>query len=209
MGKAFGGVFANWTKKVGNVVGRVVNGENIYSIYQPNVANPNTLLQQKQRHSFTLMVKLGSAILGAINVGYKKIAERGRVIGTFISQNINNVTGVWPNVTVDYTKIIVAKGALALPYNPSASVNGNQVDISWTDNSGEGEAYPDDSVAVVLYNKDRELAIYDTQVAERATGSATYNVPGTWTGDKGELYLFMQNKDNVSNSVYLGELSFA
>lgn len=209
MGKAFGGVFANWTKKVGNVVGRVVNGENIYSIYQPNVSNPNTLLQQKQRYNFTLIVKLGSAVLGAINTGYKKIAQRGRVIGEFISKNITNVTGTWPNVTVDFSKIIMAQGSLALPYNPSASVNGNEVDISWTDNSGEGEAYPDDFAAVVLYNKDKEIATYDVQASERATGSATFNVPATWSGDKAECYLFMSNKDNVSNSVFLGELSLA
>lgn len=209
MGKAFGGVFANWTKKVGNVVGRIVNGENIYSIYQPNVSNPNTLDQQKQRHNFTLMVKLGSAVLGAINVGYKKFAEKGRVIGTFISQNIKNVTGAWPAVVIDYSKIVMAKGSLLLPYNPSASVNGNEVDVSWTDNTGEGNAKGDDNIAIILYNKDKEIGIYDVAVADRQTGSATYNVPSSWTGDKAECYIFCYNRDEVSNSVFLGELSLA
>ena len=46
MGKANQGVFGAWTKRVGNVVGRVIQGVNVYSIYQPNVSNPRTELQQ-------------------------------------------------------------------------------------------------------------------------------------------------------------------
>ena len=54
MGKQYGGMFANWYGKIGNVVGRIRQGRTIVAIYQPNVSNPRTDAQIAQRERFSL-----------------------------------------------------------------------------------------------------------------------------------------------------------
>lgn len=58
MGKFEQGILGGFRGKVGSVVGQRINGEWIMKAYQPNVNNPKTALQQKQRDIFGKAVSI-------------------------------------------------------------------------------------------------------------------------------------------------------
>ena len=69
MAKQFGGAFANYYGKVGNVIARIRQGRTILSIYQPNVHNPRTEAQVAQRTDFGLITKFLSPLSQILKYG--------------------------------------------------------------------------------------------------------------------------------------------
>ena len=214
MGKCNQGVFGNWTKRVGNVVGRVVNGRNIYSIYQPNVSNPQTETQKQTRTKFSLLTKLGSVIGGFLAIGLMKNKGDGTWLSRFISINFKNgVTGTWPSYELNFPKLILSQGNVDLPYNTAAQLQGSDVNITWTDNSGIGNAKDSDKAMFLIYNKDKNASIADDGAADRSTRQVSYSLPASWNGDTVYVYFAMKRVDRgeaertVSASMFLGQFT--
>lgn len=210
MGKCNQGVFGNWVKRVGNVVGRVVNGQNIYSIYQPNVSNPQTDLQMRTRTKFSMLTKLGSVIGGFLSISLHKSKGNGTWLSRFISINFfDGITGTWPSYELNYPKLILSQGNVDLPYNTAAQLQGSDINITWTDNSGIGNAKDSDKVMFLIYNKDKNASIADSEAAERSTRQASYNLPASWNGDTVYVYFAMQrvNDKTASASLFLGQFT--
>ena len=214
MGKANQGIFGGWTKKVGNVVGRIVQGQNVYSIYQPNVSNPRTLEQQENRAKFTLLSRFMSAMLPAIRLGFRNLDgyTRGSAYSAALGYNskLNIVGGTYPNYEVVVNKAIISEGSVALPFNASGSAEGGEYTASWADNSGQGDAEASDIAVVVLYNKTRGVCVVGDQTSKRSDRTAKASIPTEWTGDTGNAYLFMMRERNRTNSMsqHLGALTF-
>lgn len=212
MGKQFGGVFANWNGKVGNVVGRVRQGRTVLSIYQPNVANPQTDAQMKQRNKFSLITGFMRVISPFIKTtfhdldGYKTGNPFSAAIGYSMKQNPFDETG--SEIELEYSKIPVSQGSCVLPYSPSVSSEGNAITYTWSDNSGLGGANADDEVLVLAYNAARKQAVWQMGQVDRAERTTTLQCPTAWSGDTVMCYFAMRNPKNgeCSASVYLNAL---
>ncbi len=207
MGKCSQGVFGMWTKKVGNVVGRVVDGVNVYSIYQPNVSNPNTQGQQQTRSKFTLLTKFISLANNFAKMGVARIRKSGTWLSLLIGRNFaTGITGTWPNYRIDVSKIKFSFGNVDNAYNMTASAQGNDLSFSWTDNSGIGTALETDKFCFLVINEDKECAIYDTEASDRSTRQASVSLPSSWTGDTCQVYGYFRRTDGdeVSDSYYFG-----
>lgn len=210
MGKCNQGVFGNWTKRVGNVVGRVVNGRNIYSIYQPNVSNPQTEVQQQLRTKFSMLSKFGSVNAGFLKPGLLESKGEGTWLSRFVSVNFDDgITGTWPSYELNFSKLIMSQGNVDLPYNPAAQLQGSDINITWTDNSGIGNARDNDKVMFIVFNKDKSQSIADTEAADRSTRQASYSLPASWNGDTVYVYFAMYRVQAkvASASVFLGQFT--
>lgn len=212
MGKQYGGMFANWYGKVGNVVGRIRQGRTIVSIYQPNVSNPRTDAQIAQRARFTALAKPLAAMSGFLKVGFHNLDgyKTGNYYSAAIGYNMripNIFTEQGDNVEVDLTKLAVSNGNIDLPYSPSATADGTILSITWADNSGMGDALATDNVMVLAYNDMKNMCVYNTALAERAERNATLSLPSAWTGDNVNVWIAMRRGDLiVGNSQHLATL---
>ena len=199
--------------RAGNIVGsKGQNGEYIVKQYQPTVLNPNTQGQQEQRKKLSVIIK---ALAPIASWAKKVIKGNGRTAWQeLIRLNLNEaVTGTFPNYEVGYNLLTVAKGQLALPNSPAGAVDSNILTVSWTDNSGIGNAYSDDSAAILVINPAKRQAIYDLEAAKRPDRTATLSIPNAWNGDSVEAYLVMRGGETAtkewgsratSDSLYLG-----
>ena len=115
MSKNSKNILGNQQGKIGNIVGRVVNGVQIYSAYSGKGHNPRTPKQVAQRTRFAATVLLSNILCGPIAVGFRKAAA-GVPLTTarniFIKRNIalmqyDAETGI---VTPDYEHIVVSDG---------------------------------------------------------------------------------------------------
>lgn len=215
MGKSFAGVFANWSGKVGNVVGRIRQGRTIMSIYQPQVHNPKTDSQELAREKFRLLSKFIGSITGFVKVsfrnldGYKTGTPNSAAIGyNFKADPTPFVTDTPGEVELDYTKCKVSQGSVDLPYSPSASAEGNSVTITWSDNSGMGNAQATDQIMVLVYNPAKNQCVYNTKIADRSERNATLALPTAWSGDTVNCWLAVQNPKTLacSDSTHLAAL---
>lgn len=214
MGKANQGIFGGWTKKVGNVVGRIVQGQNVYSIYQPNVSNPRTVEQQQNRAKFTLLSRFMSAMLPAIRLGFRNLDgyESGSAYSAALGYNskLNIVGGSYPNYEILVNKAVISEGSVALPYDPSGSASEGEYTATWADNSGQGDAEASDIAVVVIYNQTKGECVVGERKDKRSDRTTKVSIPTAWVGDMGNAYLFMMRERNRTNSMstHLGSLTF-
>lgn len=214
MGKANQGVFGAFQGKVGNVVGRIRQGQQVYCIYQPQVANPQTAAQQSNRLKLRLLSQLGSAILSAIMVGFKFLDgyAKGSAFSSFIGYNAKNTepfSGSYPNMEIDFQKVAVSEGSLAVPFNMQGSLDSNTLSLTWADNSGIDNALATDKVCAVVYNKTKNSSVFNSNVATRSTRTGSVTVPTGWNGDSVEAYAFMSRAEEtlMSKTIYLGSFT--
>ena len=211
MAKQFGGAFANYYGKVGNVIARIRQGRTILSIYQPNVHNPRTEAQVAQRTDFGLITKFLSPLSQILKYGFHSLDgyKTGNYFSAAVGYNLNHnvLTGEGQNREVDASKTYLAEGRIDLPYSPSATADGTTLSLTWADNSGMGDAQADDKVMVAALNGMKGQAITNVEVATRADRNGTMQLPSAWTGDNVDVWMVMRRGEyDCSNSTHLATL---
>ena len=81
----------------------------------------------------------------------------------------------------------------------------DKMSFNWQNNSGMGNAEDTDIAMLLVYNKDKEMAVYDTEAALRSGKHAELLLPDNWQDDELVAYLSFRNADgeSVSNSICL------
>lgn len=201
------GVLGGFSGKVGPVIGSSWKGKAVIKARALSYNDANTETQQQIRTKFKMLIQFASANYGFIDIGFKKQATDITQANAFIRQNFDDgITGTWPSFELNYPKIVLSKGNVDNPYNPAAQVQGSDINITWTDNSGIGNARDSDKVMFLVYNTAKKQTIVDSEAADRSTRQASYSLPSSWTGDTIEVYFAMQRvaSGETSNSIFLG-----
>lgn len=210
MGKQFAGPFANWSGKVGNVVGRQVQGRTVLAIYQPIVSNPRTAAQVAQRTDFGLMTKYMSMCSPCLRYGFHDLDgyRTGNYFSAAVGYNLKNANAIGGTPReVDASKVIISQGKIDLPYSPSATADGTTLSLTWADNSGMGEALATDKVMVLALNESKGMSVFNAAAAERAERNCTVQLPSAWIGDNVNVWMAMRRGEfECSMSQHLATL---
>lgn len=195
--------------KAGNIVGRKgKGGEFIIAAYQPQVANPNTQAQQIVRAKAKLITQTFGPMAPWAKVFIKPSGKR-TYWSELVKLNLDEaVTGTFPSFEVDYPNAVLANGSLELPFNAQGSVDSNALTLTWADNSGMGGASATDEIAVVMYDKNKKLTIFQTGVAKRSERTGTVTIPTAWNSDSIEVWMAMRAvSGEISKSQYIGSFT--
>lgn len=208
------GILGGFSGKVGNVIGSSWKGIDYMRSVPNQVSNPNTDAQQTQRTKFTLVVEFLTKIKPVINAGFKTYKKHQTNYNSATSYNLKKaVSGKTPDIEIDFEAAMVTRGTLMPAYGSSAKSDvPNQVKFTWADNSGIGNAEPDDQALLVLYNKERKRALCHTEGGPvREDGSFVMNVPQSYGGENVEAYIGFVSADGseAADSVYLGSVKIA
>lgn len=214
MGKNYQGINGNFSGKIGPTVGRISKGRTITAIYQPEVRNPQTTKQQQVRSRFDLIVVFLRMFTGWARVMCKGLSRYGSTWNGLLKINMEDgnlecIAGTYPNYEVDASKIELSRGDLELPWNPSAVMDSNVLQCSWTDNSNIGQAKGTDHACLAAYNSAKNSVVYSLSAGDREESLASLTLPTAWAGDSVDVYLAFRNADDtlVSDSAYLGNIS--
>ena len=212
MGKIDLGILGSFSGKVGNVVGGKWKGISYMRAKATSVSNPRTQAQMTQRSKFALVLALLKPITGFIRVGYKKYTTKQTAFNAAMSYILNNaVTGVFPDFSIDMSKLLVSRGNLTGAANAIATSADGVVTLTWDDNTGSGTAAQADKALIVVLNPTRAESVFNTAGNQRVSGTEDITVPADWVGENVEVFLGFITEDgkDVANSVYLGSVEVA
>ena len=207
MGTIKQGILGGFSGKVGTVIGSSWKGISYMRGRAQNVKNPRTEGQMEQRSKFSLTLEFLKPITAYIRTGYKMYANKQTAFNAAMSYIVKNaVSGIYPNYMLDFSQVLVSRGTLTQPLNANAAMSAGKVSVSWTDNSGQGDAQPIDVAMPLAFNTDKGEAVFSTNSATRADQLAELTFPADWAGDTVEIYIGFISADgiNVANSLYLG-----
>jgi hypothetical protein len=121
---------------------------------------------------------------------------------------INAVTGTYPNKSIDFTKLMIAKGGLPLPLDVKVKLEQNVLEFTWNaDLEIEGND-PRDQVMLVAYFRDSRRAINLLSGARREAEKETIKLPRFTKRMVIETYLAFvsDDRERMSDSVYAGQV---
>lgn len=178
------GWFGAYTGRVGNVIGTMWKGRAVLRIRPASVANPNTLAQQTQRLKFKIVTSFINLHDSLIKIGYSAYEKTLTPFNSALKYNISNaITGTFPDLSLDLTKVKISQGKLANLKEPViTSTAPGTVKIDWNDNTGtEGAKATDKLYLSVVDPASSEVFIGDADVT-RLDETAILTLPEGWSG---------------------------
>jgi hypothetical protein len=211
MAKTKNGILGDFIGTIGPVTGYNRNGQNILRPSTVVVKNPRTPFQQSQREKIKVCLPFAKAFTGSgfLSKSFPAYGDTGsgynRVMGALMSRA---VTGISPELQLNYPQVLISRGRLpgALSAKMVKKVN-NTLQFTFTDNSTDGIASPDDTIILVAYAPDLQQAVFTLHAGFRKDKTATLNVAAL-KGHAVETWIGFLSKDeqDASDSVYIGRV---
>jgi hypothetical protein len=213
MAKFVNGILGGFSGKVGTVIGACWNGIDYMRGLATSITNPKTLAQQEQRAKFSLIIAFLRPLTTFLRIGFRSSALKMSAFNAAMAYNVKNaVKGIFPAFEINYSKVLVAKGALPGVLNPHpTSPTPAHLNITWDDNSEEAYAMSNDRLYLVVINPGLQKAISLIEESTRMSGTGTATLPEAWSGLEVECYVgfINDNESLVSDSSYAGKVMVA
>jgi len=211
MAKLPDGIFGGIRGRIGNIVGVKRNGKFHIRSIPDNVKNPKTKKQQQNRNKFGIASSLASKLKPFIKRSFSTDGEKSWR-GAFISYNMS--AAIKPaddeqTFEIIYPNLVLSAGVLYPPEDVTAERDDDgNIRISWTDNSGEGNASPDDKLLAVAINEDGPRLTTAPESTARKAEVSGISLPKSYSQSIVHIYICMMAADESisSNTVYLGEV---
>jgi len=209
------GIHGRFSGRVGNVVGSSWKGKGVMRIRPASVSNPNTERQLNQRSRFGMAVRLVQANRELVKIGFRPWANGMSAQNAAVSYNLTNaLTGVHPDVSIDFSRVMISRGQLAGVRNlTSAFTAPDTLTLQWDDNSAQPNAQAGDMLMVSLFDEEFSIAGIYPVAATRADTTAQLIIPEGWAGRSVQLLAFFlaanavgtaENKQQVSDTSWGG-----
>jgi hypothetical protein len=210
MGTFIKGVHGGFSGKIGHVIGAAWRGVDYMKSLPRKSNKPATQAQLTQRLIFKMVVGFFRPINNLIKIGYQSYRGTQTPINAVVAYHIEKaVTGIYPNLGIDFPKVRFSKGHLLRPSVVGVeSVATAKVKFDWLNNTppiGTSTAATD-LATLLVYNPVKELFLSVEDIAARSALSFTLPVPADWIGD--DVHCWMSfvsvSRKEVSDSAYVG-----
>lgn len=207
MGVIRRGILGGFAGKVANVVGSSWKGIAVIKSLPLSVANPNTAGQVAQRTKMTNIVAFAQAILvDIIKPLNDRFASGQSGFNLFVQRNIALFATAAPNPLAN---LIISRGTVTGFEDLSAEANNGSTDLqmSWTDNTGVGNALATDQAYICARNRTTgEFALDDGSIQRDAVVGTALSFPSNLvTGQNIDIWAAYRRADGtqVSDSQYV------
>jgi hypothetical protein len=207
------GFLGPFTGKLGKVIGYVdqFGQQRLRTIGERNYDNPSIGMQQTWRKT-ALVTELLKPVMDFIRLSFAAEAKAKKISAYNVAyaENRKAVTGVFPDLQMDYSKVVLSKGDLLPAQNPEVIAMNEGLMFAW-DYQYDGKfSQPTDLAMLMAYYPAEGLAFYLKAAASRKQGYAVMDMPFSPNGQILETYIVFISDDHkrISNSVYLGQIVF-
>ncbi|WP_316821897.1 DUF6266 family protein [Pedobacter gandavensis] len=210
MAKCTIGPYGHPSGKIGNVVFYMLNGQPVCRL----IGRPGkpSLKQKGNRQAMSVTMDLVSSLTDFINVSFKLEAE-GTVRNPHnLATSYNKkqaLTGEYPNIKVDYTKVILSNGDLEMAEDLRIRKGTAGINIRWNSSALRNGA-ADDILMVAVSHPTKKRATSFLNAARRSDGGCFIPLNEEWMLQaQMEVYVCFKsaNEKMISDSAYAGNLN--
>lgn len=209
MGTINKGILGGFSGTVGTVVGASWRGKDIIRSRPKTTKrkpSDNQLLQQmkfKLVANFLQPLREIQTLYFGQKVGYK--SRLNLAMSYTISEAVDVVLDM-PELI--FPRILVTKGDLVGLQAVEVTVGtGTSLDLSWADNSAQGNASTTDMLSIVCYSEELQSFEIYQEITARDAKAAAVPLPAIYQGKRVHVWLFLSNEKRTlaSTSPYMGD----
>lgn len=196
--------------KIGKLVFYMLNGQAVCRLV--GRAGKATPKQLGNRQGMSVTMGFLKPMADFINVSFKLEAEGTVKNQHNLATSYNKkhaLTGEYPNIAVDYSKVILSKGSLEMAKDLEITKGEEGVNFSWNTGIAENGA-KDDILMVVISHLGIDQATTHLNAARRSDGSCFIPLfSDRMKNGQMEIYVCFKSADGklISDSVYGGNLN--
>lgn len=165
---------------------------------------PATSAQLWQRYKMQTVTKFLSPLAPLITAYFGERGGLSRRSKAISYHMINALHAIYPELSIDYARVVISKGELAEPRNVLAAMTAGGLQLSWN-NPPQALSNDTDTLLVVIYNANRKAFEYQKCVMRSAL-HYSIALPEIWLGDMVHCWLSFVDDDlhQQSNTYYAG-----
>jgi len=169
-----------------------------------------TMLQLDQRDKLRKIIDFFEIVFYLINACYQYVKKRKVKAGKAAVENLANaLTGEFPDVNLDYSKVSILDGSLASPCGTMYQNYGSgKLSFSWSSCTQSNSNQSDELMGMIYCPAKHEFWGEQNLGITRADGFCTIYVPVEFTGKEVHVWLAYRSADgrHNSNSSYMGKV---
>ncbi|ACU05046.1 DUF6266 family protein [Pedobacter heparinus] len=202
------GISGEFKGKLGNLVSYQLKGKTVIRHIGKSNKKPSAA-QLATRQKMATIIKFLQPAVPFVNVGFEL-----EVQGTdknphnaAVSYNVKNaLQGQYPDITLDYSKVLLSKGILEPAILPEATFTGTLLEITWQVAADMDWGIKNDRTMLFIYCPELDKAVYVLSGARRSTGKDEIELPLSFVGKALQVYIAFKavNGKSVSDSRWVG-----
>lgn len=211
MGRIIKGANGGFSGKAGSVIGSSWRGISYIRGIGKKSSKPATAEQLAVRSRFEMLTAILGKVKKLLEIGFGTSGLRERTgYNCGILRNYNAFTGAFPNLSIDYAKLMFSKGGCTKPISTALElVDKNNVSVSWDlQNVASADHETEDLYMYVLvHNQEKAMTLQSEGDVKWGDAKALFAIPDAFAGDTLHAYLFVKNRANnsVSDTLYVGQ----
>lgn len=167
-------------------------------------------MQLTQRDKLRKIIDFFEIIIFLIKACYKLLKKKNQDAGSAAIDNIARaITGEFPNVSIDFSKVTILSGDLASPCGSMSHTPGtSKLNFSWGSCAQCNSNRSDELMAMIYRPSTSDFWCEQNLGITRADGFCTIDVPGEFDGAEVHVWLAYRSADQKSNSnsSYMGRV---
>lgn len=211
MAKLKKGIFGPLSGKLGGIVGATWMGIP-YLRKAPKEKTdpaPRSAAQLANEEKMKFVNQLLIPFHPYVNVGFANLAIAKTALNAAYSRNFHQaVMGIYPNLSVDYSKMLISTGDLPGLNQPVMSLTAaDTIQLSWQHNTDPRASF-DDQLMLMLYCPELHLADGFIGGVKRIAEQLSYKFLPEMAGKTLEVYLGVTSlsRKKIADSIYLGRI---
>jgi len=212
MAKCLPSVLGQFSGRIGSIVYSSWNGiRYVKSLPRKTKKRDVSPKVQIQRAKFKLAVSFVKAIASLVAITFPdrtRTTSRNSAVSSVLQQAI---TGNYPDLRIEYSKVLMANGSLPLTVNPAATCTApGVINFSWKDNAGYGKAKATDQPVLIAFCEGLNACRF--MVSDALRSAQTASLPAKlFRGKQVHTWIsfLSENGRNVAKSSYTGTVTVA
>jgi len=207
------GALGQFSGKVGPIVGSSWRGIGVLKTSprkkKNRVVSPKIEIQRAKFKLASSFVKaIGSLLAISFPDAKTKLTSRNNALANVLQQA---VTGDYPDLRIEYSKVFMASGTLSLTVDAAAtSAEPGVIKFTWTDSTGYGNAKAKDRPILIAFCESLNVCSFIVSDALRSAQTALLPVK-LFSGKRVHTWISFQKEDgtDVASSSYTGIVTVA
>lgn len=203
------GIFGPISGKLGPLVGGTWNGIPYVRQSPKSTSTLRSEAQLANQHKMVFINQVLQPFHAYISIGFQHLAIGKTAISAAYSANYQRaVSGVYPDLVVDYSQLKLSSGKLPGLINPVVSLDEDILRLTWEKANGNKGSY-NDQLMLVLYAPGVNIADGFVGTALRRDLHCSFQFNPKMRGLPLEVYVALTSMDRkrISDSMYLGRVA--
>ena len=210
MGTIQKGILGGFSGKVGNVVGASWKGIDYMRSMASRRSFTATQKQKEQQLKFALIARFQQPMANLLAISFQSYAVKMTGGNSAMGYNLRNgISGVYPDFAIDFSKILVSRGAMPNALNPVvAAAAAGIVNFTWVNNAGVGKAQDSDLSILVAHCPEMQQSIYTDAGPDRSAEAGALDL-SAFSGKQVQTWIgfISETGREAATSIFTGKIT--